>query len=141
MGRFFENLAEKANGIFTRAQDVAEATCDRFKLEQDIKVHKKELDTLFIELGRLSYHGNAQLAGVRPKQAIVDDIVAISSKISSLEEELEELTNPSADEEPVIEPEPEPTPNSPAKCFCHKCGQPQDDEDLFCNKCGAKLKR
>lgn len=135
MSKLFENWGKKAEDVISKAQDMMEAGCERFKLSQDIQALKNAMNELFTELGRLSYHGNAELAGVRPRQPIVDDITAAAAKLAALEEQLEELTAPK--EEPDIDLTVEP----PASCFCHKCGRPQPEENDFCHKCGTKLNR
>jgi len=134
MGRFFDALGKKAGDLFNKAQTAVEEGCERFQLCQDIQQHKDSLQKLFAELGRLTYHGNAELAGVRPKPDIVADITAACEKLVALEAQLEEMSVPK--EEPDIKLDIEPT----AGRFCHKCGTPQDEDDLFCNKCGTKLK-
>lgn len=139
MSKFFEDLGNKAKNIFTRAQEVVESGCDRFVLSQEIQAQKGAVNELFAELGRLTYHGNAELAGVRPKQDIMTDISAAVAKLTSLEEQYEELTSPA--EEPDIDLQTEVQEEVPAAArYCHKCGEPQDENDLFCNKCGTKLK-
>lgn len=135
MGKFFEDFGKKAKGFVEKTQETVEASCERFKLSQDIQAHKRAMNELFAELGRLTYHGNAELAGVRPKAEIMNDISAAAAKLDALETEYEELVNPK--EEPNIDLNVEPT----ASCFCHKCGTPQPDENDFCHKCGAKLNR
>lgn len=135
MNKFFDDLGKKTKNFFHKAPDLVETGCERFQLAQDIRAVKNALNELFIELGRLSYHGNAELAGVRSRQAIVDDISAAAAKLEALENELEEILSPK--EEPDISLKEEPV----ASCFCHKCGHPQPDENDFCHKCGAKLNR
>lgn len=135
MGKFFENWGKKAEDMLSKAQDVVEAGCERFRLSQDIQAHKDAMHELFAELGRLSYHGNAELAGVRPRQAIVDDISAAAEKLAALEDQLEEMTTPKGN------PDIDLTVESPANCFCHKCGQPQPEGNDFCHKCGTKLNK
>lgn len=139
MSKFFEDLGNKAKGLFTKAQEVVENGCDRFVLSQEIEAQKNAVKELFAELGRLTYHGNAELAGVRPKAEIMTDLQAATAKLTSLEEQYEELTTPA--EDPDINLQTEADEEVPvASHFCHKCGQPQDEGDLFCNKCGTKLK-
>lgn len=139
MSKFFDDLGTKAKGLFTKAQTAVENGCDRFVLSQEIQAQKLSVKELFAELGRLTYHGSAELAGVRPKQEIMTDIAAAVAKLTSLEEQYEELTAPV--EEPDIDLQTEEEEEVPAASrFCHKCGQPQDEGDLFCNKCGTKLK-
>lgn len=135
MSKFFDDLGNKAKRVFTRAQEVVENGCDRFVLSQEIDAQKDSVNKLFAELGRFAYHGSAELAGVRPKQEITADISAAVAKLTALEEQYEELTAPV--ERPDIDLQ---TEEPVANCFCHKCGQPQDEGDLFCNKCGTKLK-
>ena len=113
---FFENLTKKAQEVVGKAHDAVETGCERIKLSQDIQAHSDALNALFSELGRLTYHGNAELAGVRPKQEIVNDITAAAEKLQALNEQYEELTSPK--EEPEIDLKAEPSVN----CFCHKCG-------------------
>ena len=135
MGKFFEDLGKKAKGIVEKTQETVENGCERFRLSQDIQAQQAAVKELFAELGRLTYHGNAELAGVRPKPEIMTDIAAAAAKLEALEQEYEELTAPK--EEPDIDLTVEPT----ANCFCHKCGAPQPDENDFCPKCGTKLNR
>ena len=135
MSKFFDELGKKAQGLFAKAQTAVENGCDRFLLSQEIDAQRLAVNELFAELGRLAYHGNAELAGVRPQPEITNDIRAAVEKLSALEEQYAEITAP--DEEPDIDLDDEPV----ANCFCHKCGQPQDEGDLFCNKCGTKLKQ
>lgn len=135
MSKFFENFGKKAKEFAEKTQETVETSCERFKLSQDIQAQKAAVNQLFAELGRLAYHGTAELAGVRPKQEIVYDIAAAAAKLDALEQEYGELTAPK--EEPNIDLNVEPT----ANCFCHKCGTPQPDENDFCHKCGAKLNR
>ena len=135
MSKFFEELGRKAKGFVEKTQETVETSCERFKLSQDIQAQQTAVKELFAELGRLTYHGNAELAGVRPKQEIMTDIAAAAAKLEALEQEYEELTVPK--EEPDIDLNVEPT----ANCFCHKCGAPQPDENDFCPKCGTKLNR
>ena len=135
MGKFFDDLSKKAKGFVEKTQETVEVGCERFRLSQDIQAHKHAMNELFAELGRLTYHGNAELAGVRPKPEIMNDIAAAAAKLEALEEEYEELTAPKA--EPDIDLNVE----AVANCFCHKCGTPQPDENDFCHKCGAKLNK
>ena len=139
MGRFFEDLGSKVKGVFNQAQTAVENECERFQLSKEIDAQRLATKELFAELGRLTYHGNAELAGVRPKQEIMVDIAAAAAKLEALEEQYEELT--SSKEEPDIDLQTEAEEEVPvAGRFCHKCGQAQDEGDLFCNKCGTKLK-
>lgn len=135
MSKFWENWGKKAEDALSKAQTVMENGCDRFLLSQDIRAQKNSLNELFAELGRLAYHGNAELAGVRPKSEIMADISAAASKLEALEEQYEEMTVPK--EEPDIDLKVEPE----ATCFCHKCGTPQPDGNDFCHKCGTKLNK
>lgn len=138
MSKFLDDLGSKAKGLFTKAQEVVENGCDRFVLSQEIEAQKNAVKELFAELGRLTYHGSAELAGVRSKAEILTDLQAATSKLTSLEEQYEELTAPV--EEPDINLQVEEEEVPVASRFCHKCGEPQDEGDLFCNKCGTKLK-
>ena len=135
MSKFFESFGNKAKQFVEKTQETVEISCERFRLSQDIQAQKAAVNQLFAELGRLAYHGTAELAGVRPKQEIMYDISAAAAKLDALEQEYEELTSPA--EELEIDPTVEPT----ANCFCHKCGTPQPDGNDFCHKCGTKLNR
>ncbi len=140
MGKFFEDLGKKAESLFSKAQTAVENGCERFQLSQDIQAQKLAVNDLFAELGRLTYHGNAELAGVRPKPEITADIAAAAAKLAALEEQYEEITAPQ--EEPDIDLQPEAEEQVPtANCFCHKCGTPQPKENDFCHKCGTKLNK
>lgn len=130
MKNVFEKLGESARKVVGNVKDAVGAKCEEVQLSVDIAAHQDELHNLFAELGRLTYHGNADLAGVRPKDMIMDDIANVSSNIESLQEELAALTAPKEAPEPEV-----------ASCFCHKCGKPQSEDSCFCNKCGAKLNR
>lgn len=137
MSNFFENFGKKAKTVLNQAQTAVETGCERFQLSQDIKAQQLALNDFFAELGRLAYHGNAELAGVRPRGEIIADISAASAKLQALEEQYEDVTSPTEEEEPAINKDDKPL----VACFCHKCGTPQPDENDFCHKCGTKLNK
>ena len=138
MNKFLDDLGNKAKSLFGKAQTAVEVGCDRFNLSLEIQAQQHALKELFTELGRLTYHGNADLAGVRPKQEILADITAASEKLQALEEAYAELND--AKEDPGIDLAEEPE-ESAASCFCHKCGTPQPEGNDFCHKCGTKLNK
>lgn len=119
---YLDNLKRKATEFAESAQTFISTKTELYKISQQLQFAKEQLEMLFAELGRLTYHGNDALAGVRPETEIRADITGMLDTIAVLEECHAELSKQLAKpaEEPV-QPE-SPVEKTPATCFCPKCG-------------------
>lgn len=116
----FEKFVETLNHTGKAVSEKTKQGTDIVKANLKITTEERELNDLFLEIGKLYYKNNSEnpccnqmkelFEKVSEKEAVVEDL---KSKVRSLK----------------------------GVTVCQSCGAEVDGENAFCGKCGAKIER
>lgn len=106
-----------------------------FEKKAELKAEKDKLETLFSELGRISYYRGSTVKD-RDRKVVADEIKVSLKYVSELEAELDELLNDKESSDDDIEDD-----IFDENITCPDCEKVCSKEDAFCSACGHKFKK
>lgn len=116
----FEKIVETLNNTGKVVSEKTKQGTDIVKANLKITTEERELNDLFLEIGKLYYKNNSE-------NPCCDDMKELFDKVSEKEAAVEDLKNKVRALKGVV--------------VCTNCGAEVEDENSFCGKCGAKVER
>lgn len=116
----FEKFVETLNHTGKAVSEKTKQGTDIVKANLKITTEERELNDLFLEIGKLYYKNNSE-------NPCCDQMKELFEKVSEKEAAVEELKSKVRALKGVT--------------VCQNCGAEVDEENAFCGKCGAKIER
>ena len=114
----FEKFVETLNHTGKAVSEKTKQGTDIVKANLKITTEERELNDLFLEIGKLYYKNNSE-------NPCCDQMKELFEKVSEKEAAVEELKSKIRALKGVT--------------VCQNCGAEVDEENAFCGKCGAKI--
>lgn len=116
----FEKIVETLNNTGKAVSEKTKQSTDIVKANLKITTAERELNDLFLEIGKMYYKNNSE-------NPCCDHMKELFDKVSEKEAVVEELKNKVRALKGVY--------------ICPKCGAEVGEENAFCGKCGTKIEK
>ena len=116
----FEKFVATLNNTGKAVSEKTKQGTDIVKANLKITTEERELNDLFLEIGKMYYKNNSE-------NPCCDQMKELFDKVSEKEAAVEELKNKVRALKGVV--------------ICENCGAEVGDDNAFCGKCGAKIER
>ncbi|MDY3791129.1 MAG: zinc ribbon domain-containing protein [Oscillospiraceae bacterium] len=116
----FEKFVETLNNTGKAVSEKTKQGTDIVKANLKITTEERELNDLFLEIGKMYYENNRE-------NPCCDHMKELFDKVAEKEAAVEELKSKVRALKGVV--------------ICQNCGAEVGDDNAFCGKCGAKIER
>ena len=116
----FEKMFETISSTGKAVGEKTKQGTDIVKANLKITAEERELNDVYLEIGKLYYKNNSE-------NPCCDQMKELFDKVSEKAAAVEELKNKVRQLKGVV--------------MCKNCGAEVDDENSFCGKCGAKIEK